>query len=87
MFSGRVISRLTARPWPAPSPDLSPLEYWFWSVALAELRKTKVTSLRELKSTVQDFADSLDAEDVKRAVRHLRRRAEMCIKRKGGHVD
>ena len=46
-----------------------------------------VTSLRELKSTVQDFADSLDAEDVKRTVRHLRRRAEMCITRNGGLVD
>ena len=32
------------------------------SVALAELRKTQVASLRELKSTIQGFADSLDAE-------------------------
>ena len=86
-FSGRMISRLTARPWQARSPNFSPLDYWFWSVALTELRKTKVTPLRALKSTIQDFADGLDAEDVERAVRHLRRRAEMCITRKGGHVD
>ena len=32
------------------------------SVALAELRKTQVASLRELKSAIQCFADSLDAE-------------------------
>ena len=38
-FGDRVISRLTARPWPAKSPDLSPLDFWFWSVALAECRR------------------------------------------------
>ena len=38
-FDGRVISRLTERPWPARSPDLSPLNFWFWAVALAALRR------------------------------------------------
>ena len=38
-FNGRVISRLMEREWPARSPDLSPLNFWFWSVALAELRR------------------------------------------------
>ena len=86
-FPNRVISRLTDRHWPARSPDLSPLDYWFWSVALAELSKNKITSLQELKQTVQDFADSLDAEDAKRAVRHLRDRAKVCVERRGGHVE
>ena len=38
-FHGRVISDKMDVPWPARSPDLSPLDYWFWVIALAELRK------------------------------------------------
>ena len=36
-FGQRVISRLTARPWQAKSPCLSPLDYWFWSVCLLHI--------------------------------------------------
>ena len=39
-FGNRFISRFTARPWRARSPCLSPLDYWFWSVGLSELRKS-----------------------------------------------
>ena len=38
-FHGRVTSRMIEHPWPAKSPDLSPLDYWFWNVAMAELRR------------------------------------------------
>ncbi len=38
-FGDQVIRRFTAWPWPANSPDLSVLGYWFWSVCLSELRK------------------------------------------------
>lgn len=86
-FSGRVISRLTDRPWPARSPDLSPLDYWFWSVALTELRRNPPSCLEELKMVVEAFAGSLEPEEVRRAVRHLRQRAETCVSRKGDTVE
>ena len=86
-FDGRVISRLTERPWPARSPDLSPLDFWFWAVALAALRRNPPATLQELQATVERFAGSLCAEDVKRAVRHLRQRAEICIRRRGDTVE
>ena len=33
----RVISRLTTHIWPVKSPDLSPLDFYFWGVAMQEL--------------------------------------------------
>ena len=86
-FDGRVISRLTERPWPSRSPDLSPLDHWFWSVALSELRWNPLESLQALKATVERFAGNLNPEHVKRAVRHLRQRAEICARRKGDTVE
>ena len=31
-FRDRVIGRGFDIPWPARSPDLTPLDYWYWSV-------------------------------------------------------
>ena len=73
-FDGRVISRLINRPWPAKSPDLSPLDFWFWSVAMAELRRAPPGSVQDL--TAEVFVESMDHEEVSRSVRHLRQRAQ-----------
>ena len=51
-FGQRVISRHMDRPWPAKSPDLSPLDYWFWSVAMRELARVPPNSIEEMKTTV-----------------------------------
>ena len=77
-FQGRVISRLTPIPWPSKSPDLSCLDYWFWGVAMQEVRKSKPSTLAELKTTVESFAESLDQEEVVKSARHLRQRARAC---------
>lgn len=86
-FRGRVISRLTDHPWPARSPDLSPLDFWFWSVALTELRRRPPHDLEELKQTVEAFADSLDEDEVLRAVRNVRTRARACMRNRGGGFE
>ena len=77
-FQGRVISRLTAIPWPSKSPDLSCLDYWFWGVAMQEIRRSKPSTLTELKRVVESFAESLDQEEVVKSARHLRQRAKAC---------
>ena len=77
-FQGRVISRLTPNPWPARSPDLSCLDYWFWGVAMEEIRRSKPPTLTELKKTVESFADSLEKKEVLKAARHVRKRAQAC---------
>ena len=55
------------------------MDYWFWDVAMADLRKTPPTSLRDLKATVEALAESIEEEEVSRAVRHLRCRAKACV--------
>ena len=63
-FSNRVISRHTERPWPAKSPDLSPLDYWVWSLCLDELlRRSPPAFLEDLKDIVENFADSLQKQE------------------------
>ena len=75
------------REWPARSPDLSPLDFWFWSVALAELRRNPPATLLELQTTVDAFARGLKPEDIRQVVRHVCRRAEICLRRNGASAE
>ena len=52
-FGDRLISFKTPRPWPAKSPDISLLDYWFWSVAMVEVRRVQPNTLEELTSCVK----------------------------------
>ena len=75
--------------WPdqAPVAGLSgvrtcPPWTWFWSDAITELkRRTPTTTLVELKEIIESFAQSMDEEEVKQAVRGSRRRAHACLER------
>ena len=78
-FGPRVISNLTDRVWPPKSPDLSPLDYWFWGICLAELRRSPPSSMEELKETINEFAASLTPEDIRKAVGDIIPRAEACM--------
>jgi hypothetical protein len=49
-FGTRVISRYAEQPWPAKSPDLSPLDFWFWSVCLRELRRCPLPPWRPCRT-------------------------------------
>ena len=55
-FQGRVISRKAEVEWPPYSPDLNPLDYFFWSYAMIRVRRRKPATIEELKETVEDVA-------------------------------
>ena len=77
-FGDRIISRFAARPWPSRSPCLSPLDYWFWSVCLSELRRSPPTSLDESMDIVNQCRQHA-GEEIKKACKNLRFRARACI--------
>ena len=63
------------------------LDYWFWNMAMAELRRAPPRNIGELKTTVNAFAESLDYADVEKCVRHIRDRARACISKIGGQFE
>ena len=64
----------------ARSPDEAPCYYFLWGICEAEIRRVKPETLEDLKEVVSDFVDSLDDAVVRRAVRDVRPRAELCLK-------
>ena len=43
------------------SPDLFPPNYWFWSVALSEVRRCAPTTLEQLIGVVEGLAAAMDS--------------------------
>ena len=53
-FNGRVISNRLDFSWPAKSPDLNQLDYYFYGAAVAEVNKKKPKTIFDLKKGVED---------------------------------
>lgn len=81
----RIISRRTTQHWPPFSPDLSPLDFSPWSQAMAHIIRCEPYSLSELKTIVEDFADNMSEEDIRKMVRYTKKRAKLCRDHFGGH--
>ena len=53
-----------------------------WGICEAEIRRVKPKTLEDLIKVVTTFVGSLDEAEVRKAVRDVRPRAELCIKMK-----
>ena len=71
--------------WPARSPDLNPIEN-VWTVIDRKLTKAPVTSAESLKQSLKELFDDLTVEYCRKLFDSIRRRAELCIINKGGHI-
>ena len=76
----RVIPGNTEIAWPACSPDEALCDYFLWGIWDQEIQRVKARDFGKLQAVVSDFVQSLDDDAVRRAVRDVRPRAEMCIK-------
>ena len=86
-FGNNIISRKTAYPWPAYSPDLNPLDYSFWSQAMAHVIRCQPKTIPELMEVVEDFVVNFDPEIASRVVRQVKYRAALCKSVGGGHFQ
>ena len=86
-FGGKIISRNSPIPWPAKSPDLNPLDYWFWGYAQARVQHEKPTSIAEVQEIVTKVARNCRKEIVERAAMNIAKRASKCFDKNGSHFE
>ena len=86
-FDDRVISKEMTYVWPPRSPDLSPLDFWFWGHAMHHLKTTKPLTIEQLMVDVNNFASQLDQETVKKAVKDIISRAGCCLDNGGSAFE
>lgn len=83
----KVIGRGYGQPWPPRSPDLFPLDYWFWGMLKSRVyHLNKPTNIEELKHRIQSEISLLTTNEFSAAVSHLNRRLRLVVENDGGHV-
>lgn len=89
VFGQRWIGRGGPVPWPARSPDLTPLDFFLWS-ELKRLVYTREYETREqLKTAIIDAFDVVrrDRDTLLKLKRNSIKRAQLCIERNGLHFE
>ena len=66
-------------PWPAQSPDLSPLNFWLWGYLKNKVYANVVTTLDKLKQAITDEMQAILASMVHRALLGVVQKAGLLL--------
>ncbi len=84
----RVIGRGYGHPWPPRSPDLTPVDFYFWGTLKARVYHHFIPSdLNELKAKIRQEICAFSVAELGRSVLNLQRRCDLIIQENGGHIQ
>ena len=87
MFWGLVISQRLEIDWPPYSPNLNPLNCFFFSFSMIHIHYQKPVTLDELKAVVDDIALTVPEQVIWDAVANIRKCCWACKVANGGHFE
>ena len=73
--------------WPSNSPDLNPLDYYFWARIEAKACERPHNSIAALKKDIEKAVRSLKTDEITHAVSKFRKRVADVIMAEGGHIE
>ena len=86
---GKWIGRRGAIEWPARSPDLTPLDFFFWGAIKDRVYGEKFTNLDDLKAVITREVSIIDEDKalLAKVCSSVTNRIQECIEAKGGHFE
>ena len=86
-FGNKIISHHMEFPWPARSPDLSPLDYFLWGYVKENVFKRQPADIEILKEIVQEVVSSIDQDVLRAVMANFEKRINLCIEQQGEHFE
>ena len=88
-YPNRWIGRGGPIAWPARSPDLNPLDYYFWGHITSIVYATEINSRDELVERIHNAGNQIRENNfqILQATSNIRRRARLCIREQGNHFE
>lgn len=86
-FSARLLSQHTDWIWPPNSPDLSPLDYFFWGLLKMRVFKNSHSSLEELKMRIEEEISLIDINILRAGIDCIMSKFLHCIAQNGDHFE
>lgn len=87
LFQSRLISLNTAHEWAPHSPDLNPLDFWFWGAAKGKVYASRPQTLEDLKQNVADYATEITNDTWQKVGQNFCIRVKACFNRNGAHIE
>jgi transposase len=86
-FPDRWIGRSGPIPWPARSPDLSPLDFFLWGYVRERVFVTAPRDIDDLKERVRSTLSAVKRSTLKKVLREFTNRLGYCIAAQGRHFE
>lgn len=87
-YPNRWIGRGGPIPWPARSPDLTPLDFYVWGHMKDLVYVNPVNSIEELRERITDAEDQMRTTITSRITKtEVRKRIRACIRNRGQHFE
>lgn len=87
-YPARWIGRGGPIPWPARSPDLTPLDYFLWGrLKSLVYDNTKITSELDLLGRISAAVAEIKSEEIKKANKQIIKRSKLCIREGGKNFE
>lgn len=86
-FENRWIGRDGPIHWPARSPDLTPLDFFFWGRIKDLVYATPPVDDDDLLQRIINACQTVDQDMLSRVTNHVEHRARLCVQQEGGHFE
>lgn len=73
--------------WPARSPDITPLDFYFWGTIKNKVYKSRPRNREELCERIRQACREITVPELRRVAKNNRKRIEKCIILEGGLVE
>ncbi|QQP48527.1 Uncharacterized protein FKW44_008884, partial [Caligus rogercresseyi] len=73
--------------WPPSSPDLNPLDFFWWGAIESKINRTPHLNLDSLQATIIKEWDNYPEKHIINACKRFRPRLEAVVKANGGHIE
>ena len=88
-FPNRWIGRDGPLHWPARSPDLTPMDFFFWGYIKTQVYRSNTVyhSIQELRNSITSCLQEINPEMLNHVFDSLQERYHLCIQNEGGHIE
>lgn len=70
--------------WPPRSPDLTPLDFYFWGYIKQKVYAEEPTTAENMKERIREACTNINADVLENVRNDFRRRLNICIQVNGG---
>lgn len=86
-FPNRWIGRGSDFDWPARSPDLTPMDFFFWGHIKSLAYRSVPKNVDELKDNIRNAFSEITSDMLKNTFRHLKKCINLCLDEGGNYFE